>query len=60
MGLAVFLGQYDYLIDHMVMPGQLQSVGEREAVIEMLKDRLKPVPRSAHADHKAVNGNQTN
>ncbi len=41
VGLAVFLGRYDYLLDHLVTPGAAGK--ERSELAAMLKSRLRPI-----------------
>lgn len=45
VGLAVFLRRYDILVNHMVICGQPFASMDRDAMVKLLKSRLKPIKR---------------
>lgn len=45
MGLAVFLGRLDSLAERNLICGQPFASMDREALVEVLRSRLKPVKR---------------
>lgn len=42
VGLAVFLGRYGYLVDHLVPTGPL-AAEDRKDQVDMLRRRLNPI-----------------
>ena len=45
VGLAVFLGRFEFLVQHMLICGQPFASMDREALVRVLKSRLKPIGR---------------
>ncbi|BDA41658.1 hypothetical protein COCOBI_02-4390 [Coccomyxa sp. Obi] len=45
VGLAVFLGRFDFLVQHMLICGQPFASMDREVLVRVLKSRLKPIQR---------------
>ena len=44
VGLAVFLGRYEYLVDHLASPGLAGR--EQSELIGLLRARLRPVVKA--------------
>ncbi len=51
VGLGVFLGRLDSLVKHILICGQPLASMDSEALVELLRSRLKPV-RKGHDRNK--------
>ena len=52
VGMAVFLGRLDLLVDHMLICGGEMSKMSRIELKAMLRQRLQPVPLAHHNSSK--------
>ena len=45
VGLAVFLGRLEYLVDHLITLGSALAGRDRSELVRVLESRLRPIRR---------------